>query len=70
MTNSIIFLIIEMQSDIALTTFIISKFVKNQSCQYIKVMKIIFKYLKKSRDWGIIYKKRKKICIKSYLDLD
>lgn len=42
----IMFSIVQMQLDIAFATLIISRFAKNLSYQYAKVVKIILNYLK------------------------
>lgn len=49
MTGSIMFSIMELKPDIAFTTSVISRFVKNPSHIYIKSVKTILKYLKETK---------------------
>lgn len=55
MTGSIMFSMVETRPDIAYATSVISRFVKNPSHQYCKVVKTIFRYLKATRETGITY---------------
>lgn len=66
MMRSIIFLIIEIRPDITFTTSLVNYFIKNLSHQYIKIIKIIFKYLKDLKDKEINYMRNKKLKIKDY----
>lgn len=61
---------IETRPNIAFAILLVSLFAKNPSYQYIKVVKTIPKYLKGSKYQDIIYKKKKKLKIKGYLDLN
>lgn len=64
MIGSIIFFIIKIKPDIVFAIFFISQFAKNLNYQYIKIIKIIFKYLKGLKHWGITYKKNEKLLFK------
>lgn len=64
------FLMIEIQPDIAFAIFVVSKFAKNPSYQHTEVVKTIFKYLKESQDQGITYDEEKELRIKGYSDSD
>ncbi len=55
MTRSLIFSIVEIRPDIAFATSVISRFAKNPSCQYIKIIKTIMQYLKATCTLSIIY---------------
>ena len=55
MTGSPMFSIVEIRHDIAFTTSIASRYAKNLSHLHIKAVKRILKYLKGSKDRGIIY---------------
>lgn len=70
MTGSIMFSMVKTQPDMAFATSVISRFVKNPSHQHIEAVKTILKYLKGSRDWGIMYEGEKELCIKGYSDSD
>lgn len=68
-TGSLIFSMVEIRPDIAFSIAVATHFTKNPKHAYIKVVKIIFWYLKSSIDRSIIYKnKRKTFSIKGYSD--
>ena len=53
------FSILETRSDIAFTLPVASQYTKNLSHLYIEVVKTINKYLKSSKDQGVVYKKKR-----------
>lgn len=59
MIRSIMFSIIEIRPDI---------FVKNLNYQHAKAVKTIFKYLKGSKSWKIIYREKEELKIEGYSD--
>lgn len=70
MIGSLMFSIVEIRPDITHATFLVSHFVKNLSYQYTKAVKTIFQYLKRSRNYRIIYGGDKKLCVRGYIDFD
>lgn len=54
-TRSLMLLMVETRPDIAFTTLVASRFTKNPSHTHIKAAKMIFKYLKGTKDQDIIY---------------
>lgn len=61
---------VEIKTDIIFVTLLVSYFAKNRNYQHVKTVKIIFKYLKDSKCQKICYKKKEKLKIDNYLDLD
>lgn len=61
MTELIIFLMIEIRSDIMYITLLISCFSKNLSYYHTKVIKIFLKYLKRLKHKRISYSEREDI---------
>lgn len=55
MTGSLMFLMVEIRPDIAFATLITSRYAKNLSYQHIKAAKMILRYMKGFKHWGIIY---------------
>ena len=64
------FSIVETKPNIKFVTLVASCFAKNLGHQYIKVVKTILQYLKKLKDWGIIYDVQDKLLIEGYSDSD
>lgn len=60
----------EIQPNIVFTILVAAWFTKNLSYTYIKAVKTILYYLKKSINSGIIYSSKKKLFFKWYLDLN
>lgn len=72
MTDSIIFSIVEIRSDITFATSVVSQFAKNPSYQHIKAVRTILQYLKATRDIGITYgeEQGEDLIIKNYSNSD
>lgn len=70
MTGSIIFSMVKTRPDIAYVTSLVSRFIKNPSYQFTKIIKTILKYLKESKNREIIYSKEEKLKIDGYSDSD
>lgn len=68
MTGLLIFLIVKTHPDITFSTSITSHFAKNLSYQHTKAVKTMFKYLKKTKIWDIIYNGKEDLKILGYLD--
>lgn len=62
----LIFLIIEIKLNIVFAMSIVSCYIKNLSQQYIKVVKIMLRYIKSFRQRNIIYDSQKKLLIEEY----
>lgn len=60
---------VETRSDIAFATSVASQYAKNLSYFYIEGVKTILKYLKSSKDRGIVYR-RGMLDIEGYSDSD
>lgn len=60
---------VETRPDIAFATSVASRYAKNLSYLHIKGIKIILKYLKSSKDRGIVYRRRM-LDIEGYSDSD
>lgn len=72
MSRSLIFLIVEIKSDIIFAIFIISCFTYKLFQQNTKALKTIMKYFKNMKILNIIYSIQEKdvLIIKNYSDLD
>lgn len=67
----LMFLIVETQLDIAFVTFVVSRFTKNLSHQYIEVIKTIIQYFKAMYTLNTIYRKDiRDLIIKNFLNSD
>lgn len=66
------FSMVETRLDITFAMFIVSRFAKSSSWQYIEVAKIMMQYFKAIKILSITYSKEKKgnLSIKGYSDLD
>lgn len=72
MISSIMFYIVETILDITIAIFVVSRFTKNSTHQYSKVIKTIFQYLKATRETKIIYRRERygDLIIKIYSNSD
>ena len=68
MTKFLMFSIIETRLNIIFFTAVVSYFLKNLLFQYIKVVKIILKYLKGSKQQKIINRSKKELKSKEILN--
>ncbi len=69
MIRSLMFLMIETRPDIAFATSVASRFIKNPSQPQIEAIKTILKYLKGTKDRGIVYG-QSTLTIKRYSNSD
>lgn len=69
-TGSLMFFIVEIRPDIVFAISITSCFVKNLEHQYNKAVKTILRYLKSSKEQGIIYSGQNKLLVEEYSNLD
>lgn len=70
MTGSLMFSMVETRPDIMFSTSVESRFAKNPSRQHTEAVKTFFRYLKGSRDRGIMYGGQDTLFIEGYPDSD
>lgn len=70
MTRSLMFSMIETRPDIAFSTAVSSRFLKNPSHQHMEAAKTILNYLKGSKLRGMTYGGGEELMIQSYSDTD
>lgn len=67
---SLISLIMKNKTNIIFVITVTNYFLKNLFYLYIKIVKTIFKYLKKLKNLRLIYDRNKKLKFKSYFNLN
>lgn len=70
MTGFIIFIIVEIRTDIIFATSITARFAHNPDYQYTKVVKTVMQYFKGSREQGITFRDLGKLLFEGYSDSD
>ncbi len=70
MIRSIIFSMVQTRPDISFATSVASRFAKNPGHQHTEAVKTILRFLKSSRDRGIIYGGQDKLLVDGYSDSD
>lgn len=71
MTESLMFSMVEIHLDVAIATFVVSRFVRKQPRQYLETVKAVMQYLKATYTLGITYRTdRGDLIIKWFSDFD